>query len=192
MTQSYLRQAGNRLIGTVTDTLVQCEGEFGKAVNIALAAIHGGHWIFTGGNGGSAASASHLAAELVGRYKDDRRSLRGLSLNENASTLTAIGNDYGFDNLFLRQLEGYGGPGDVLVVFTTSGKSKNILAVLETARAKGMRIILFTGLGGAELASQVDAYIAVPSKETARIQEVHDLAMHALCEAIDAHLLQAQ
>lgn len=140
------------------------------------------------GNGGSAADAQHFAGEWVCRYKDDRRPLAAIALTVNTSALTAIGNDYGFDNVFGRQVEALGNAGDILVAFTTSGKSRNILNAIQVAKKKGLKIIALTGEKGKDLKNVADAAIIVPSEETARIQEMHELVYHAWCEAIDLGL----
>ena len=143
------------------------------------------------GNGGSAADAQHLAAELVGRYVSERRALPGIALTVDTSILTAVGNDYGFDRVFARQVEGLGAPGDVLVAITTSGGSPNVRAAIEAARSKGMKVLGLTGEKGTAFASLCDVAIAVPSRITSRIQECHITIGHILCEAIDAALARA-
>jgi D-sedoheptulose 7-phosphate isomerase len=143
------------------------------------------------GNGGSAADAQHLAAELVGRYVRERRPLPGLALTVDTSALTSIGNDYGFDQVFARQLEALGSPGDVVVAITTSGTSPNVLAALTVARQKGIAVIGFTGKRGEEFAKLCDVAIVVPSRETSRVQEGHITVGHILCEVIDVGLLRA-
>jgi len=192
MTNKYLNGAATRLVATIQDTVVRCDSEFSRSQQILLDAISNGLTIFAAGNGGSAATASHFTAELVGRYKAERRPLAAISLNADTPTLTAIANDYGYENVFGRQVEALGQTGDVLVVFTTSGQSDNILRALKAAWAKSMVTIMLTGLGGAEHAKELEACIVVPSRETARIQEAHDLIVHAWCEAIDAHLQPTQ
>jgi len=138
------------------------------------------------GNGGSAADSQHLATEFVARYKKERKALRALALTTDASALTAIGNDYSFEDIFKRQIEAVGRAGDLLIAFTTSGGSLNIRRALKAARARDMNIILLTGKNGASLARSAEAGIVVPSTETARIQEIHQLVYHAWCEYIDA------
>ena len=144
--------------------------------------------IFLCGNGGSAADSQHFAAELVARYKKNRKALRAVALTTDTSALTAIGNDFGFENIFKRQIEALGGRGDMLIAFTTSGASKNIRRALTVARACGMKTILMTGKKGAQLARSADASVVVSTSETARIQEVHQLVYHAWCEYIDDSL----
>lgn len=147
-----------------------------------------GKRLFVCGNGGSAADAQHLAAEWLCRYKGDRAPLPAIALTVDASTLTAIGNDYGFEEVFARQLQALGNEGDVLVAITTSGKSKNIVRAIDEARKKHMKIIVLTGAGGEELRSATDVAVAVPLEETARIQEMHELVYHAWCEYVDDEL----
>ncbi|OGZ00157.1 MAG: hypothetical protein A2945_00495 [Candidatus Liptonbacteria bacterium RIFCSPLOWO2_01_FULL_52_25] len=159
-----------------------------KAGNILLAAIKTNNCMFTCGNGGSAADSQHFSGEFLCRYKDDRRPLKAMALTVDTSAMTAIGNDYHFDLVFARKVQALGDAGDVLVAFTTSGTSKNIVAAVKQAKTQGLKTIVFTGEGGNYLRSTADAVIAVPSKETARIQEVHQIIYHALCEHIDAML----
>lgn len=145
-------------------------------------ALKDGHKVLFCGNGGSAADSQHLAAELIGRFKKERRSLPGIALTTDTSALTAIGNDYGFDDVFSRQVEGLGRAGDVLIGISTSGNSKNVVKAIEMARSIGMHTIGFTGEGGGKMAALCDLLFAVPSKVTARIQEMHILAGHIMCE----------
>lgn len=144
--------------------------------------------ILTCGNGGSATDAQHLAEELVGRFIGNRRSLAAISLSSDAALLTCIGNDYGFDAAFARQIEGLGQPGDALVVFTTSGKSANILAALETAKARGLVTIAVLGKGGGPCAGRADFEIIVPGQITARIQELHTFVLHCWLSLIEKEL----
>ena len=150
------------------------------------ATLKSGHTVFACGNGGSAADSQHFAAELVARYKKNRKALRALALTTDSSALTAIGNDYGFEHIFTRQLEALGTRGDVLVAFTTSGSSRNVLQAIKQAKKQKMRVIVLTGAKGAGLKNIADVCIVVPSTETARVQEVHQLVYHAWCEYIDA------
>lgn len=140
------------------------------------------------GNGGSAADAGHWSAEWRVRFKKDRRALRAESLVADTMTITAAGNDLGFKTIFSRQVEAAGSKGDVLLAISTSGKSPNILAAARTAKQLEMQIIAFTGGTGGELAKLADISFIAPSSITARIQEMHELAMHIICELIDAHL----
>jgi D-sedoheptulose 7-phosphate isomerase len=151
-------------------------------------ALKAGHKLIFFGNGGSAADAQHLAAELTGRYMMERPALAALTLTANTSSLTAIGNDYSYEMVFSRQLEALGCPSDVAVGISTSGKSANILRAMETAHAKGMITAAMTGKTGGDLVSAVDYCIRIPSVVTPRIQEAHILTGHILCEIIEQEL----
>ena len=143
------------------------------------------------GNGGSAADCQHLAAEIVGRFRRERRGLPSVALTTDSSILTAVANDYGYDAVFARQVEAIGQPGDLLVGISTSGNSRNVVAALETARAGKLRTVGFTGEGGGRMAALSDHLFAVPSRDTARIQEAHILAGHMLCDWIELDWMQA-
>ncbi len=138
------------------------------------------------GNGGSAADAQHLAAELSGRYLKERRALAGIALTTDTSALTAIGNDYGFDQVFSRQVEALGRPGDLLIGISTSGNSPNVLLAVEAAKGLGLRTLGLLGRDGGKLKDRVDDALVVPSSVTARIQEIHQMVYHFWCEALDA------
>lgn len=153
-----------------------------------IQAIHAGGKILTAGNGGSAADAQHFAAELVGRYKLNRRAVPAIALTTDTSALTAIGNDFGFDDVFARQVEALVQEGDVLLLFSTSGNSMNLLNASTAAKRCSCTTVAFLGKGGGALAQHVDLAWVVPSDDTARIQEAHQVAFHALCEAIEAAL----
>ncbi len=140
------------------------------------------------GNGGSAADAQHLACELAGRYLLDRPALPAVALSTNTSSLTAIGNDFGYDDVFARQLEGLGAPGDVLVAITTSGRSKSVLRAVEVARTLGMVVIGMTGARGVGFARRCDHALVTPHDLTPRVQEGHIAMGHALCELIERAL----
>ncbi|HEX9011329.1 MAG TPA: D-sedoheptulose 7-phosphate isomerase [Holophagaceae bacterium] len=139
------------------------------------------------GNGGSAADAQHLAAELSGRYLKERRALAGIALTTDTSALTAIGNDYGFDQVFSRQVEALGRPGDLLIGISTSGNSPNVLRAVASAKGLGMHTLGLLGRDGGQLKALVDDALVVPSPVTARIQEIHQMVYHFWCEALDAH-----
>jgi D-sedoheptulose 7-phosphate isomerase len=159
--------------------------EAGHEIKSALA--HGNK-VLTAGNGGSAADALHLAEELVGRFDKERPSLPAVCLCADPTLLTCIGNDYGFDRLFSRQVEGLGRPGDVLVVFTTSGNSPNLILALETARSRGLKTVAVLGKTGGAAKGKADHEIIVPSSVTARIQEVHTFVLHAWLSQIEADI----
>jgi len=144
------------------------------------------------GNGGSAADAQHFIAELVGRFERERLPLAGVALNTDTSILTAVANDYGYDAVFERQVHALGQPGDVLVTLSTSGNSANILRSIEAAHARDMSVIVLSGKGGGQAAqhlSDTDIHLCVPHARTMRIQEVHILILHALCDGVDTLLL---
>lgn len=145
-----------------------------------------GHTLFTCGNGGSAADAMHLAEELVGRYRGDRRPLPALCLNVDGGALTCIANDFGYEQVFARQLRALARPGDLLVTFSTSGSSPNILRALAAGRECGATTIALLGNDGGAARALADHALIVPSANSARIQEVHGLILHALCEAVEA------
>jgi D-sedoheptulose 7-phosphate isomerase len=147
--------------------------------------LHAGGTIYLCGNGGSAADAQHVAAELVGRFLRERRPLPGVALSTNTSILTAVGNDYGFDQVFARQVQAQVSEHDVVVGISTSGSSKNILLALDVARAQGAQTVGFTGSPGEPLASRSGLCLCVPSSDTARIQEAHILAWHILCDLVE-------
>ena len=137
------------------------------------------------GNGGSAADAQHIAAELVGRFKKERRALPAVALSTDTSALTAIGNDYGFEQIFARQVEALANEGDILIAISTSGESENVLRAVEVARAKGCKVIGLLGKDGGRIKDLCDAAIVVPSHDTPRIQEMHIMISHILCALVD-------
>jgi D-sedoheptulose 7-phosphate isomerase len=147
--------------------------------------LKGGKTIFACGNGGSATDSMHLCEELVGRYRDNRRPLPAVSLNTDSSVLTCIGNDYGFDAIFSRQIEALGKQDDILVGFSTSGNSENIALAFEKARAKGVTTILLSGKDGGKIKAIADHSIIIPSDNTARIQELHTFILHAWLELVE-------
>ena len=157
----------------------------GLGADLLVACLKSGGKILTCGNGGSAADAAHMSEELVGRYKGNRRSLPAICLSVDGPLLTCIGNDYGFDALFSRQVEGLGKPGDVLVTFSTSGNSRNILLALHAAKAAGMRTISLIGKDGGKTRGLSDLDLIVPSDTTARVQEIHTFIMHCWLERIE-------
>jgi D-sedoheptulose 7-phosphate isomerase len=159
-----------------------------EAAAACTAALRRGRQVLFCGNGGSAAQASHLAGELSGRFYRERPAIRALALTDNTSAITAIGNDYGFDRVFERQLEAYGGAGDVLVALTTSGRSPNMRRVVRAAHAAGIATIALTGERGRPFARLCQFGFVVPSTDTARIQEIHMLLGHVLCAQVEAEL----
>lgn len=151
---------------------------------ISLTLASGGKVMFCG-NGGSAADAQHWAAEIVGRFQKERPGMAALALTTDSSILTAIGNDYGYDRIFSRQVEGLGREGDVLVGISTSGNSGNVVEAIAKARKKGIRVIGFTAKGGGKMADLCDVLLDVPSTNTARTQEIHEILGHIICELVE-------
>jgi D-sedoheptulose 7-phosphate isomerase len=157
------------------------------AAAMIAAALKQGRTVFVFGNGGSAADAQHFAAELVGRYEAERKAWPAVALTTDTSALTAIGNDYGFDRVFARQLEALGRPGDVAIGISTSGTSPNVLRALEAANDRGLATIALTGRGG-EAGKIARLHVRVDEDRTARIQEVHATVLHAICELVEQDL----
>jgi D-sedoheptulose 7-phosphate isomerase len=155
-----------------------------------IGALRSGNKILLVGNGGSAADAQHIAAEIVGRYKQDRPAWAAIALTTDTSALTAIGNDYGFEQVFARQIEGLGQRGDVLLALSTSGRSPNILAALRTARARGLVTIGFTGSKGEALGALCDHLLVSPSDDTAVIQQIHLAFAHGICDEIEQTMMR--
>jgi D-sedoheptulose 7-phosphate isomerase len=153
-------------------------------------AILAGHKVLWCGNGGSAADSQHLAAELMGQFRRERRGLPSIALTTDTSILTAIANDYGYERVFERQVEALCTKGDVLVGISTSGSSKNVCAALKSARKSGAFTVAFTGQGGGAMASVADITLSIASKDTARIQEGHILCGHMLCDWIELHVCE--
>ena len=170
---------------TVARTRERVAGEFARLVAVCTEALRAGQKIMFFGNGGSAADAQHLATELVVRYRVNRRALPAIALTTDTSALTAIGNDFGFESLFSRQVEALCRAGDVAIGISTSGNSENVVRGLQSAKAAGAITVAFTGDGGGRLADQVDIGIFIPSKITARIQEMHLLLGHVLCDLLE-------
>ena len=164
-----------------------------QAAEIMLQCLMNDGKILACGNGGSAADAQHFAAELTGRFEKERMELAAVALTTDTSALTAIGNDYGFDHVFSKQVRALGRPGDVLIGISTSGNSANIITAIEAAHERDMQVIAFTGRDGGKIAAMLkdnDILLNVPHPRTARIQEVHILLIHALCDCIDTMLLE--
>jgi D-sedoheptulose 7-phosphate isomerase len=170
------------------DTLAQCEAPFLRLVEVAVTALEGGGKLLFFGNGGSAGDAQHLATELTVRYIRDRAPIPAIALTTDTSALTAIGNDLGFEQLFARQVQALGRPGDLAIGITTSGKSRNVIRALEVARELGLRAAAFTGNDGGSLPGVADPLVIVPSRTTARIQEMHITLGQMLCGALEREL----
>ena len=153
--------------------------------------LRAGGKVMACGNGGSAADAQHFAAELIGRFERERQELAAIALTTDTSILTAVGNDYSYDEIFSKQVRGLGKKGDILIGISTSGNSKNVVKAIEAAKKMGIKIIALTGNGGGKIASLLDEddiHLCAPSTRTARIQETHLVLLHALCDGVD-HLL---
>jgi D-sedoheptulose 7-phosphate isomerase len=153
--------------------------------------LRSGGKVMACGNGGSAADAQHFAAELIGRFERERQELAAIALTTDSSILTAVGNDYSYDEVFSKQVRGLGKPGDILLGISTSGNSKNVVKAIEAAKKLGMKIIALTGNGGGKIAALLDSgdiHLCAPSTRTARIQETHLVLLHSLCDGVD-HLM---
>jgi len=155
-------------------------------------AYQAGKKVLLMGNGGSAADAQHIAAELVGRFRMQRKPLAAIALTTDTSILTAVSNDFGFEECFARQVQALGVAGDIVIAISTSGRSKNILKAVESARALGCYTAAFTGRTGGDLAKRIDCLVAVPSEETPRIQESHSLIGHMYCDLVERELFQGE
>jgi len=165
------------------------------AVGALLMCVTGGGKVMACGNGGSAADAQHFAAEFVGRFERERPELGAIALSTDSSIITAIANDYNFDQIFSKQVRALGQPGDVLLAISTSGNSGNVLAAIEAAHERDLIVVALTGKGGgkiAQLLRETDVHVCVPHDRTARIQEVHLLVLHCLCDGVDSQLLGEQ
>lgn len=163
-----------------------------RVSELLVSALRGGNKILLFGNGGSAADAQHIAAELVGRFAFNRAALPALALSVNSSCVTAIGNDYGFDQVFSRQIEALGRPGDVAIGISTSGNSPNVMTGFSAAKKIGLHTVGLTGQTGGELLNKVDYCICAPSRETPRIQECHILIGHILSEIVEREIFHEE
>jgi D-sedoheptulose 7-phosphate isomerase len=172
-----MADAADRLPGVVARVAVELHDCFAR-----------GNKLLACGNGGSAADAEHLVAELVGRYRDERRGLPALALVAGSATLTALSNDYGYERVFARQVEALARSGDMFFGISTSGRSPNVVEAARSARSLGCRVVAFTGAAEGPLAGLADIIVAAPSTTTARVQEVHALCIHAICESLDGLL----
>lgn len=168
--------------------LDQMVGESAEAAEWVAETLRRGNKLLLFGNGGSAADSQHIAAEFIGRFERERRALPAIALTTDTSILTALTNDYSGEIVFARQVEALGNAGDLVIAYSTSGNSPNVLAGIRAARAKGLRVVGFTGEGGGEMAELCDLTLRVPSRRTSRIQEAHITISHAICEAVDSAL----
>ena len=181
----------NRAIDDSTRTLESLkslEPQMAKAADLIEQCLRTGNKLLVCGNGGSAADAAHFATELVVRFAKDRRSYPAICLASDGGLLTAAANDYGFDEIFSRQVTAFGRRGDVLICLTTSGRSKNVVRALEEAKARKLKTIAFLGRDGGSTIGMADIDLLVRSDSTARIQEAHQLVLHVLCEVVESHL----
>lgn len=175
-------------IATQQQSLAHNKSAIHAAVTAITSAFQKGRKLLIFGNGGSAADSQHIAAEFIGRFQKERKSFPAIALTTDTSALTALGNDYGFDIVFSRQLEGLAEKGDVALAISTSGNAANVIAAAHRARAMGLTTIALTGHDGGKLAPLADIKIVVPSRVTARIQESHGLIAHCLCELVENNL----
>lgn len=183
--KDIIERAVRGSISVNEEILSSLQDDITRAAGLMAASLGKRGKILVFGNGGSAADSQHMAAELVGRFKAERRPFAAIALTTDTSILTAVANDYGYDNVFSRQVEALGSPGDVAVGISTSGNSKNVVEAIAKARSMGLATVAIAGCGGGRLASASDVSIAVGSKDTARIQEAHITIIHILCEIIE-------
>lgn len=175
----------------VKEALAKAEaGNIEKSARIMIGSLASGGKVLVFGNGGSAADSQHMASELVGRFKKERKAIAAIALTTNTSTLTAIANDYGYDVTFTRQVEALGRKGDVAVGISTSGSSKNVLEAMRKAKSMGLKTIGILGADGGSIKDACDVAIVVSSKDTARVQESHITVIHILCEIIENELFK--
>lgn len=172
----------------VAKTLQDLSSSVSDAVDMIYSSLAAGGQLLIAGNGGSAADAQHIAAELTGRFFLERQPFRALALHVNTSSLTAIGNDYGYEHVFARELSAHARPGDVLMAISTSGNSRNILCAIEAARKSNVGVIGLTGGSGGQMQKVCDLCLCVPSKSTPRIQEMHITIGHTICELLEERL----
>lgn len=166
--------------------------QIGRAASVIISALLAGHKVLTAGNGGSAADAQHFAAELVGRYKRERSPYPAVALTTDTSILTAIGNDYGYDDVFARQVGALGQEGDVFLAYSTSGESRNLVIAADEAHRRGMTVIALTGPGDSALSQSADIPLQMPATDTPVIQEMHLMTTHLLCDLAEAELAAAE
>jgi len=170
---------------TIEKTIEVMIPQIEEASKVVIETLKSGHKVLLCGNGGSASDAQHIAAELTGRYKTERRGLAGIALNTDTSVLTAIANDYGYDRIFDRQIEALGREGDLLIGISTSGNSLNVISAIATAKLMGCKTLGLTGREGGDMNRLCHLNLVVPSDDTPRIQEMHILIGHIICQAVD-------
>ncbi len=186
--EQRVRQLFEDSLATHRDSQDRLAEPISRAGALLAQALSDGGRVLSCGNGGSAADAQHFAAELIGRFEKEREALPAVALSTDTSALTAISNDYGFERVFSRQVEGLGREGDILVAISTSGNSPNVVQAIEAAQSRQMRVIALTGRDGGAIRGQMrenDIELCVPSDSTARVQEVHILILHCLCDLTD-------
>ena len=166
-------------------SLRECASTIESVSEVVIATLRAGRKVLTAGNGGSAAESLHMAEELMGRFRGNRMSLPAVSLVADCTALTCIGNDFGFDHIFSRQVEGLGKEGDVLILFSTSGRSANLTMALDVAKAQGLRTVALLGRDGGALAGRADYEIVVPGVATERIQEAHQVLLHLILDEVE-------
>jgi D-sedoheptulose 7-phosphate isomerase len=184
-TTDYIQSELNAHQSVLAETANSLSEAISAAGELILATLKAGNKILLFGNGGSAGDAQHIAAELTGRYKTERRGLPAIALSTDTSAITAIGNDYGFDRIFDRQVEAIGNEGDLLIGISTSGNSRNVLRALAFGKDNGMNTLGFSGRNGGEMINLCDINLIIPSNDTARIQEMHITIGHVLCGIVD-------
>ncbi|MEM4259826.1 MAG: D-sedoheptulose 7-phosphate isomerase [Candidatus Woesearchaeota archaeon] len=189
ITDTKISQIINESIN-VKYTILKQTGTITKIIKEIICAYRNGNKLLICGNGGSAADSQHFAAELIGRFKQDRKGLPAIELSTDTSILTSIGNDYGFENIFKRQVEANGNKGDILIGISTSGNSKNIIEAVKEANKKGIKTICLLGRDGGLLKNICDLQIIINSDNTARIQESHITIIHIICEIVEQELFK--
>ncbi len=190
MMEEKIRKSFEDSIAVKRETAEKCSAAVAKMARVMIEALRRGNRIYIAGNGGSAADAQHIAGELVGRFAMERRALPVIALTTDTSVITAVANDYGFDEVFRRQVEAHVREGDVLLCISTSGDSPNVLKALEEAKKRGAHVLALAGRDGGRLARAAELCVTVPARETWRIQEVHITIGHILCELIEDELFK--
>jgi len=188
MSVALVRQYFTSHVETAQRAADELADKINSCAQMLATALRCGNKVLVVGNGGSAADAQHLAAELVGRFLKERKALPAIALTTDSSILTAVGNDYGFDRIFQRQLEALAVPGDVVIGISTSGNSPNVLLALQAAKELGCRTVGLLGRDGGKTAALVDVNLTVPSMQTPHIQEVHAIIVHIVCDLVEQHL----
>jgi D-sedoheptulose 7-phosphate isomerase len=195
MIMNHWHQEMERILVESTGTISSLKNilkELGQAAGLVSESVRSGGCLILFGNGGSAAQAQHIAAEFVGRFQNDRQPLAAIALTTETSALTAIGNDYGFEEIFARQVRALARPGDVVLAISTSGNSANVLHALDAAREKNVSTIGLTGRDGGRMRERVDLCLCVPSDSTPRIQEAHLVISHILCRLVETSVISGQ